>query len=265
MTKYFYVLLIFLCCACSKGKYYITNVFRKGTSDKMKSLQLDSTYQFYLRRVYRDKNRQMENVLKVNLENKDTANKTLIEVEYLLFSWVHRNAVYISTIPDKFQRYYSNHFADTLINAYDFSTFHFGKIAPDGESILFTSKDLKKNVTWDIRPFISNTFPDKLSIREIVVQQKDIVENVILLNKALEEPVSFTRQNNYTIIFEKPNRKADACDDIFTLCSLWGNKIYFDQDRRGVDIYFRFNKNIGDSKDSAIRFDYKRTRYPFVQ
>ena len=263
MKKYFYVLLmLFLCYACSRGKYYISNVFRKGPSDKMESLQLDSTYQFYLRHVYRDKNKQMENILKANVENKDTANKTLIEVEYLLFSWVHRNVIYISTIPDKFQHYYStNHFADTLINAYDFSTFHFGKIAPDGESILFTSNGLKKNITWDIRPFISGTFPDKLSIREIVVQQKDIVENVILINKALGEPVSFTRQNNFTIIFEKPNRKPDACDDIFTLCSLWGNKIYFNQQNGGFDTYFRFSKNIGDSKDSAIRFDNKRTRY----
>ena len=108
MKKYIYVfLLFFLCCACSRGKYYISNAFRKGTSDKMEPLQLDSTYQFYLRHVYRDKNRQMENVLKANVENKDTANKTLIEVEYLLFSWVHRNVIYISTIPDKFQHYYS--------------------------------------------------------------------------------------------------------------------------------------------------------------
>ena len=124
-----FLILTMLCCACTRGKYYISDVFRTGEFGNMEAIVLDSTYHFYLREVYRDKNQQNENILKANVENKDTANKTRIEVEYLLLSRVHKNAIYISTIPDKYQHYYSaNHFADTLINAYDFSTFHFGKI-----------------------------------------------------------------------------------------------------------------------------------------
>jgi len=266
--KIFTSLLLFalFCCACSRGKYYVSNIFRKGDSGNMETLVIDSTYHFYLREVYKDKNQQKENILKTNLEKTDTANKTRIEVEYLLLSWVHKNAIYIPTIPDKYQRYYSsNHFADTLINAYDFSTFYFGKIAGDGESISFASRHEKKVITWDIRPFIPGLFPKKVSIREIAIQRNDMVENVILINKALEEPLSFTHQNNFTIIFEIPGRKWDTCKDASMLCKLSDQKIYFNQIKNGFDLFFRFDKNIGDSKDSAIRFDYRRTRYSQVQ
>ena len=256
------LLLVLLCCACSRGKYYTSNIFHNGDGRNMQSLSFDSTYHFYLREVYKDKNQQKENILKTNLEKKDTANKTRIEVEYLLLSWVHKDVIYISTIPDKFQRYYSSfHFADTIINAYDFSTFHFGKISEDGESIYFTSRDRKSVITWDIRPFITRHCPDKVSVREIAMQRKDIIENVILINKSLEEPISFTRQNSFTIVFEKPGSKPDSCKDASTLCRLSDGKIYFDPVKHGFDIYFRFNKNITDSRDSAIRFDYRRTRY----
>ena len=256
------ILFTVLCCACGRGKYYVSNIFRKADLNNMKALDLDSTYSFYLREVYKDKNERNENILKTNVEKKDTANKTRIEVEYLLLSWIHKNAVYISTVPDKYQNYYSsNFFADTLINAYDFSTFYFGKITDDGESIFFISNNGKKVITWDIRPFIIGKFPNKVSIREIAVQRNDLVENVILINKALEEPLSFIRQNSFTIIFELPGRKSDTCKNASSLCRLSDQKIYFDHRKIGSDLFFRFNKNISDSRDSAIRFDYRRSRY----
>ena len=265
-TIYFVSFCLILCCACSRGKYYISDVFRNGNTENMQVLNLDKSYQFYLRQVYRDKNQRQENILKTNLEKNDTADKTRIEVEYLLLSWEQKKAIYISTIPDKYQHYYSsNHFADTLINAYDFSTFHFGIIHDDGESLSFTSKDRKKVMTWDIRPFINGSFPQKILIREIAIQRKDMLENVILINKALEEPLSFVRQKSFTIIFEKPGNRSDTCRDAAMLCCLSDQKIYLDPGSKGVDILFRFNKSISDSKDSAIRFDYRRTRYAPVQ
>lgn len=252
-----------ICCACGRGKYYITGIFSKGDVDNMKTMALDSTYQFYLREVNRVKNNQNEYVLKANGEQTDTAEKTRIEVEYLLVSRVHKNAIYISTVPDKYQHYYSsNLFADTLINAYDFSTFHFGKIAADGESIFFSSVDGKRAVNWDIRPFINDHFPKKIFIREIAIQRKDNVENVILINKSLEEPLSFSRQKNFTIIFERPGRKSVADTAAAGFCKLSYPKIYFSQVNHGFDLFFRFDKNLNDSGDSAIRFDYHRTRYP---
>src|SRR5438128_1724686 len=119
------LIVIFFFCTCSRGKYYVSDVFRSGDIGAMQVMPLDSTYHFYLREVYKDKNLKNENVLRSNLGRNDTANKTRIEIEYLLLSWIHKNAIYISTVPDKYQYYYSsNRFADTLINAYDFSTFH---------------------------------------------------------------------------------------------------------------------------------------------
>jgi hypothetical protein len=258
-------LLLVICCACNRGKYFSTSVFSKGNTADMQVQELDSTYHFYLREVYKDKNDQNENVLKANVEKADTTNKIRIEVEYLLISWKHKNVVYISTIPDKYQRYYAlNRFADTLLNAYDFSTFHFGKIDDDGESISFVSGDKRKLITWDIRPFINGVYPPKVFVREIAIQRKELVENVILINKALEEPLGFIHQNSFTIVFEKPGSKKDTCTD-YLLHKLYDNRIYFNKVRHGYDVYFRFDKKINNSGDSAIGFDYQRTRYPPLQ
>ncbi|MDN3656835.1 hypothetical protein QWZ08_14405 [Ferruginibacter paludis] len=258
-----YLLTLIICSyACNRGKYFSTNIFSKGNTAGMQVQELDSTYHLYLREVYKDKNYLNENVLKTNVEKSDTINKIRIEVEYLLISWTHKNALYISTIPDKYQRYYAiNRFADTLLNAYDFSTFHFGKIDDDGESISFLSGNKIKLVTWDIRPFINGVYPPKIFVREIAIQRKDMVENVILINKALEEPLGFIHQNSFTIIFEKPGNKKDTCTD-YMLHKLYGNRIYFNKVKHGFDIYFRFDKNINNSGDSAIGFEYQRTRYP---
>ena len=256
------LLCIVIWCSCSRGKYYISSTFRKYDNSEIQSVELDSTYNFYLREVYEDKNEKNENILKTNVDKKDTANKKRIEVEYLLLSWAHQNAIYITTVPDKYQNYYASNFiADTLINAYDFSTFYFGKITDDGESIFFISNNGKKVITWDIRPFITGKFSNKLSIREIAVQKNDQVENVILLNKALEEPVAFSHQNNFTIIFATPGKKPMINSDCLEFCKLKDHKIYFNAGIHGSNIYFRFDKNIPDSKDSVIRFDYHRTRY----
>lgn len=261
----FLFLLCFFYCGCSRGKYFVTNNFHREKFSSNDILELDSTYRFYLREVYKDKNLNNENVLKTNVDKKDTANKVRIEVEYLLLSWKHRNAIYISTIPDKYQHYYSaNRFADTLINAYDFSTFHFGRIANDGESISFLSKDQSKLVTWDIRPFIANTDPLKITIREIAVQRKELLENVILINKALEEPIWFRKQKSFTVIFEKPGKLSG--DSLHTgYCTLLDKRIYINSSNHSVELFLRFNRNITDSKDSVIGFDDRRTRYSPVK
>ena len=77
------LLFVLCCCSCGRGKYYISNAFRNADVNNMEELDLDSTYKFYLREVYKDKNEQNENILKANVEKKDTAHKIRIEVEYL--------------------------------------------------------------------------------------------------------------------------------------------------------------------------------------
>jgi len=173
------ILLVILCCACSRGKYFISNAFRDGNVTGFQSITLDTSYRFYVRTVYVDKNENRENVLKSNVNNADTANKIRIEIEYLLISWAHKNVIYITTVPDKFQTYYSTHILpDTIINAYDFSTFHFGKLNNEGEIVTFISNQGTKKINWQIRPVLSNGYPQKIFMREISIEKKQVVTDV---------------------------------------------------------------------------------------
>ena len=87
------------------------------------------------------------------------------------------------------------------------------------------------------------------------------MDNVILINSALEEPLVFTKQKNFTIIFESANNKADTCEGIAGLCKLSDQNMYFLPIKKGYDLLFRFDRNIPNSKDSAIRFNYSKIRY----
>jgi hypothetical protein len=253
------IFFISLSCACSRGKYYVSNTFREGDPLKLQSVTLDSSYRFYTRTVYKDKNENRENVLRSNVSNADTANKIRIEVEYLLISWTDKNVIYITTVPDKFQSYYSTHILpDSIINAYDFSTFHFGKLNDDGETVSFIAENGITKINWQLRPVLSNNFPKQISLRELSIEKKQVVTDVILVDRALQEPVVFTRQPNYTIVFSRPENQGEY--QAALNCRLSENKIYFYPYKRGIDIYFRFCCNI-NLKDSTIGFSYKRTLY----
>lgn len=254
------LLFSLLWCSCSRKEYFITHAFRNGLPENIETIRLDSTYQFYIRQVYLERDGLNG---KTSQQSLDTTSKIRIEVQYLFLSIYHKTALYISTLPDKYLRYYASaRFVDTLVNAYNFSTFYFGQLNEDGESISFVSKNKKKTMIWDIRPFIKGHYPDTLFIREIAVQHNDILENVILINKALEEPISFTQKPNYCIIFEKPVKKFDVNEDRGQLCTLLDQRIYLRHLDHGFNLYFRFDKNIGNTRDSVIGFDYNRTRYP---
>ena len=253
------ILFVILFCACSRGKYFVSNVPDEGNAPGMRSITLDTSYRFYVRTVYVDKDENDENVLRSNVNKRDTANKIRVEVEYLLVSWQHKNVIYITTVPDKFQGYYSTHILpDTIINAYDFNTFQFGKLNNDGEIISFISEDGTRKINWQIRPVLSNGYPKQISLRELSVEKKQVVEDVILVDRALQEPVVFTKEPNYTIIFNRPVSKQDY--EATMNCRLSENKIYFYTYKNGVGLYFRFCCNI-NAKDSTIGFNYKRTRY----
>lgn len=260
VTKYIVILLLFLCSGCSRGKYYVADTFRDGTPANIRSINLDTSYHFYIRQVYKDKDENSQNILRSNVSKTDTANKVRIEVEYLLLSWLHKNVIYITTVPDKFQQYYSKHvLPDTIINAYDFSTFHFGKLSDDGETVAFVSDNGSKKVSWELRPLLTSGFPKQLFLRELYVEKKEVVADVILVDKALQEQVVFTKQPAYSIIFNKPGTNGDDGPSIMK-CRLVDGKIYFYQYHRGMDVLFRFSCNINE-KDSTIGFNYKRSIY----
>lgn len=261
------LLILITLVACNRGKYYVSGTFREGIPAKIQSVTLDSSYVLYLRQSFK------KDGPEVNAESKSAgdnstitrAPKKRVEVQYLLVSLLHKMAIYFSTIPDKYQQYYSRfQFADTLINAYDFSTFYFGRIQNDGESIVFETTDSKKIMTWDIRPFVNRNLPAKLFIREIAIENRQVMENIIHISKALHEPIFFEHQGNFNIIFYKPERHSPTMPDSAELAFLAERRIYFRLHDHGSDIYFRFDKAIGDSKDSAIIFDHRRTRYSKV-
>ncbi|MCY7423007.1 MAG: hypothetical protein LH478_14840 [Chitinophagaceae bacterium] len=263
MRSYLIILFFVVCCnGCARGKYFVADIFRKGDTENLQELTLDTTYHYYLREVYRDKNQRMENVLKSNVSKNDTANKTRIEIEYLLISRMHKIVIYISTIPDIYEHYYSSNLpGDSLINAYDFNTFHFGCFDEQGESIFFRSPDGKKMLTWDIRPFVNEVYPEKLTIREIAIQKNGDLQNVVLVNRALAEPITFIHQKNGMIIFKvRPRTDAPVAIDS-SLSRLMFQKLYFKQVNNGYNLYFRFDKNIANSTDSAIGFGRRKIRY----
>lgn len=256
MNKWLVILLLFLCCSCGRGKYYVSSTFRYGVPGDIQYIYLDSSYQFYLRQVYKDKDENDQNILRSNVSKTDTANKIRIEVEFLLISLLHKNVIYITTVPDKFQQYYSTHILpDTVINAYDFNTFHFGKLSDDGESASFVSEKATRKVTWQLKPSAGEPLPKQITLRELQIEKRDVLTDVILVNRTLQEPVVFTKQQSHVIIFQKPTDK-----DSSIKCRLLYNNIYFRENKKGTALYFRFNCNI-NANDSTISFTHKRTIY----
>jgi hypothetical protein len=143
MKYLLYTILIALLMSCQSRKYLIVRDF--DTSDK-KNIALDNSYEFYLREIYRDSTGQT-----FMLKKEPAKNSKLIEMEYLLYSKDQAKLIYISTVPDKYQKYYSNwRLKDTtLINAYDFNTFHVGKISKEG-IVFHDIKENRTSIIWEI-------------------------------------------------------------------------------------------------------------------
>jgi hypothetical protein len=263
MKKYIAIPLMLLCCACSRGKYYVTDTFRMGAAGNIQFIEIDSSYYFYKREVYKDKDENSQNILRSNVSKTDTATKIRIEVEYLLISLLHKNAIYITTVPDKFQYYYSEHMLpDSVINAYDFSAFYFGKLNNDGEFITFVAENGIKKMRWQLRPSLANAFPKQLFLRELEIEKKDVLSDVILVERALQVQVVFTKQAACSIIFARPDA-TEQSEASLIKNRLADGRIYFYQSKHGIDILLRFSNNI-NTQDSAIGFNHKRTLYdPF--
>ena len=254
-------LIVFFLNACSRGEYFISPGFSDGRLPGIRSVALDTGFILYVRQVNMDNATANGLKEKTGPAGQETVCVKRVEVEYLLLSLRRRMAMYFSTIPDKYQQYYSKYqFADTVINTYDLSTFYFGSIEENGESISFETVDSKKIMTWDLRPFVNGNYPSRIYIREIAVQQNQEMENIILVAKALGEPVYFEKQTGFQFIFYRPGMPGYLATD-GSLVTMADRNLYYRRHDHGYTIYFRFDKPIGASKDSTIGFDYKRTRY----
>ena len=257
--KYILVILMAsLLSACNRGEYFISTSFRDGHLPGIKKIALDSSFVLYLRQVNKTDETEVSTMRTAEVAGSPFPCLKRVEVEYLLLSLPRKMALYISTIPDKYQQYYSRYrFADTVINAYDLSTFYFGTVDENGEGISFETVDTKKVMTWDLRPFMNGQYPSKIFIREIAVQRNHEMEDIILVNKALGEPVYFEKQTGFHFMFYRPGI-TNNLESGFTLAE---KNLYYRKHDHGYTIYFRFDKPIGNSRDSTLGFDYKRTRY----
>ncbi len=254
ITILFFVLLFFSCAR----KYSITDIFRKGVPADMQQWKLDSTYHLYIREVFLDTTNPGDKSVKNNNEIFSTSDK-LIEIEYLLFSQQSGRAVYIATIPDKYLSYYAKkgkYLPRQYLNAYDFSTFRFGKKTDNEDEIFFANA--KHSDTWKYRIEDDSV----LHVHE-VVERINGDANVYLVDEALSRKASFIKLANYKIAFRnmdkerklEKKKRGRKPDERFSEDSI----IYYRNDGGKYSIYFRFNKSLPKTyKDSTISFGNNR-------
>ena len=224
----------------------------------MQQWKLDSTYHMYIREVFLDTANPGDKSVKNNNETFSTSDK-LIEIEYLLFSQQSGRAVYIATIPDKYLSYYAKkgkYLPRQYLNAYDFSTFRFGKKTDNEDEIFFANA--KHSDTWKYRIEDDSV----LHVHE-VVERINGDANVYLVDEALSRKASFIKLSNYRIAFRnmdkerklEKKKRGRKPDERFSKDSI----IYYRNDGGKYSIYFRFNKSLPKNyKDSTISFGNNR-------
>jgi hypothetical protein len=252
----FCIVLLFSCAR----KYSISSVFRKGVPADMQQLVLDSSYHLYIREVFLDDARPGDKLVKISNENFRATDK-LIEIEYLLFSAENMRAVYISTIPDKYQVYYAKkgrYLKREYLNAYDFSTFRFGKKQEHRNEIVFENNNTRHSDTWKF-----NIEQDSvLHVYEVVERINDDETNVYLVDEALSRKATFFRTDSFRIVFRNMDKekKVEIKRGRPPLQRFWKDSIiYFRNENNRYAVYFRFNKSLPPGyRDSTISFNHAR-------
>jgi hypothetical protein len=253
-----YILLLLLFFSCTR-KYAITGEFRHGIPEGFSGIVLDSSYELYIREVYKDVSVPGDFKVKERVTTVNPETDKLIEIEYLLVSFKKGNAFYISTIPDKYQNYYSKkikYFKTEELNAYDFSTFSFGKINSAGNAVKFDNEVTKHSDTWRF-----NLLGDSLHVYQAEERIKNDPVNIYLVDEALSKPALFIRKPNFKIAFrnmEKEKREETRKGRPPYLRFSIDSTVYYQTANKKTSIYFRFNRNITGFRDSTIKFSFDR-------
>lgn len=253
----FMSLLLFFSCT---RKYNVSNVFRKGVPAGMQQWKLDSSCHLYIREVFLDTINPGDKSVKNNNETYNAANQ-LIEIEYLLLSLQNNKAVYIATIPDKYLNYYAKkarYLKRNYLNAYDFSTFRFGKKALQKNEISFDNIAANTSDTWKYEMENDSV----LHVYEVVERINGDAANVYLVDEALSRQATFIKQDNYKIAFRNMDKERKVEKkrgrpplERFSKDSC----IWYKKDGNKYTIWFRFNKSLPKSyKDSTISFGNSR-------
>ena len=257
-------IIALVCCivllfSCAR-KFAITSTFRKGIPENMQQLVLDSSYHLYVREVFLDTGNAGDKVVKTGTTLLNEPAK-LIEIEYLLLSEKQKRAVYIATIPDKYQTYYTKkarYLPREYLNAYDFSTFRFGKKTGSDNAIVFENTVTKESDTWNY----SIEKDSILHVYEVVERLNGDASNVYLVDEALSRKASFIRTDSFSIAFRNMDKekKVEIKKGRPPLKRLSkDNTIYYRKDGNKYSIYFRFDKSLPPAyKDSTISFGNAR-------
>jgi len=257
MIVLLFTLMLFFSCA---RKFGISTAFRKGIPANMQQLVLDSSYHLYIREVFLDTSDAGDKMVLANNDDLNPGNK-LIEIEYLLLSEQNNRAVYISTIPDKYQSYYAKkirYLQRAYLNAYDFSTFRFGRKTTTEKAIVFENKNGHGSDTWNYK--IEND--SILHVYEVVERINGNTGNIYAVDEALSRKASFVRTDSFRIAFRNMNKEKKVeikrgRPPLKRFCR--DNTIYFKKEGDKYSIYFRFDKSLPPRyKDSAISFGNTR-------
>jgi hypothetical protein len=238
--------------ACGKRIYHIVHDMK----DAQAHIVLDDSYRRFVRYVYKGADVQGQTTIKS--ERDHDIKKELIEVEYLLVSDRYDNVIYITTIPDKYQNRYSSTSPvltkPDWINAYDFNTFHMGKIV-NGDFV-FDEFRSGRSVHWVIEengPRIALTRIDTwLNARRQEAQ---------FVTDALSSPIEFEEMPNKRIVL--------STYDTDTFCELAEPRLYLASSHKKYKVYFKFTcppaaghtKRVDNNGLEIIYFDHKRIRY----
>ena len=220
----FFLLLIYFTTSCGGGVYYTQNYSpqqqkRKGafeflsdsqqnvpmdqleelTGDDLHEIRLDSTFSYYIRKVYRDSTAEGR-IIKSGLLAKGQK-ENLIEVGYLFVSRHHKKLLYITTVPDLRKKYYSSDrwLGEDTLNVHDFRSFFFGiyqELPGEGPSgakpskVTLVSKD---SVYTDVWEMAYDQRKEIFTIESVTEEKNGQFQLMVPVYTAFAEPVRFKR------------------------------------------------------------------------
>lgn len=172
---------------------------KKLTEEALHEIKLDSTFCYYIRKVYRDSTSEGRTVK--SLLHKKEPKEDLIEVGYLIVSAQHKKLIYITTVPDLRKKYYSSDrwLGSEFINFHDFRSFLFGtyeelpgKAQSGGKrsKVTFTSKD---SIYTDIWEMAYDQRKEVYKIEYITEEKNGQFQLMVPVNTAFADTVKFER------------------------------------------------------------------------
>lgn len=230
MKKSLYLLMIALMASCHPREFSTIQNFDAAGKKK---LTLDNTYQFFVREIYKESTNHNYSLTDKKAKT-DSSKKELIEIEYILYSEQHHKLLYITTVPDRFQKYYSDHaLPQTQMNARDFNTFHFGNVRLNKREVDF--KTYKKNTTYTWQYDVDL---DSLVIRRIIETKNGIYQNERSVENSIYDGAKFRRMNRFEFIY-KNNKANDS-----TILKMADPTLYVSRKRKKYSVYFNFDTAI---------------------